>query len=110
MVGLQAGVEVIPQAGPSQRHRGDLLLRKGDEVVVVEIKRGRLPPNFLEAAVAQLREYVTAGNAGAGILCVWSNGKQNQDTAEYMYVDNSNRQLWIIGAKFPDSVRSNETK
>jgi hypothetical protein len=83
------------RAGAGTVDRGvDLHVARAKEVVAIQLKYGRVKSDYIEAAVAQLRTYVSAAHANGGIL-VLAPSKPMRIRATKIQ-DEANIELWLI--------------
>jgi hypothetical protein len=95
LVGLECGLDVLPEARVANR-RVDLLVLRNKERVLIEVKHGRFKQDYIEATAAQIRTYMTAARASGGILLFeWSDSIAAG--ARRITDEHSDAELWIIG-------------
>jgi hypothetical protein len=97
LVGLDLGIDVLPNARMADR-RVDLLVIRGKEKVVIEVKYGRFKQDYIAATLAQIRAYVIAASASGGIL-LFASSETIDATAQRLPEEDSGMELWIIGAQ-----------
>jgi hypothetical protein len=94
LVGLQLNIRVTPEAQVAEGLNADLLVQRDNDAVIVEVKVGKLKPDYVQASLNQLRSYVSAANAGGGILFLASGRKDVE--GKRVSGDSSDTELWIV--------------
>jgi len=98
VAGLNIGADITPEARLSDRSRADLLLRKADEAVIVEIKRRGRTNNdrLIEGAITQLTGYLNVAKVESGIVYLWS--AEIRPTINEQSVElQGQKKIWVLG-------------
>ncbi|MDQ2775032.1 MAG: hypothetical protein M3Y57_08965 [Acidobacteriota bacterium] len=98
VAGLKVGIDITTEAKLGAILRADLLLRRGDEATIVEVKRrGRGSSSRLaEAAIAQMVRYLSVADAGSGIIYFWSSDGRGKLQERQLDME-SGKNIWVLG-------------
>jgi hypothetical protein len=106
LVGLAPDIRVSTEEQLGDGQRGDLVVRRGNEAVVVEVKRRARSARLLESGLAQVRHYLNTSKLASGILYVAPYDTTRRVQAERFTTDDG-RVIWLVA---PATLVSNVTK
>ena len=95
IVGIAPDLRVTPDEELSDGQRVDLVIRRGDDAVVVEVRRGARSTRLLEGGLAQLNRYLSVGKIDGGVLYVAPYDNSLRLVAEPL-PRATGREIWLV--------------
>ena len=74
---------------PSRNERGDILLRKDDQQVLIELKRSPKSRNILDSGLIQLEHYLDVSGLSEGLLFLYEQGITEVQRKDFAFPDSN---------------------